>query len=662
MFPTAETLIAVFLLAAGLVRRHLSQGVASAQGGAALIQQLQRLQKLDLPSQQLHASQPPEPAMLQTAGGKAATASDVPVAAAVLLEYCLSDIDMPAGQQSDTGGSTHRALVKSSTASQQSRVQSAPSDRSREAAGKQQTNGKKEDVIRKDAAQLMSQAQAAVAELNGLPLLPLMDMSLGVVRATSGTGSASGHSSHPGSQPVYILPATEEEERLLAGVRGLVISRASLTPTLATKLLQLGTLGLINVLPLTPASLNDHVLPRLLPTAWRGAACVPWHAEAPPAPPTTADPAPGGASTAAAAASSGNPTPTATTAPGTAAVSPALHQAQPLDVSWLRALWVWLAGFGEGVLAIRDWPLLPIKGGKLCALRPHSQVLREGDWPEQVTQALAKLGCMLLDVEGHGPGHAAAGEQPLSSVPAAAGSSGPGSAGNNASGVLPEGLLHSAALAAVVQAPTLQGVLRAIQGHGATGATTGGQAALSQSQAAQALTAAERRQLRAYLLQQRWFAAAPAGAQLGAAADGAHNGGQADGTQPLLTDDLLTTLRALPIYEVHPGHVPGAAQEAPAPGATAAGALASVTPPATPDQAAGSMQLQAGGSLSLVGNGEMEKSGEGVELFVALSQPQPLYLAPPGVDARLLGPAFLHAASASEEVGAGRWTRCWQAI
>jgi hypothetical protein len=116
----------------------------------------------------------------------------------------------------------------------------------------------------------------------------------------------------------------------------------------------------------------------------------------------------------------------------------------------------------------------------------------------------------------------------------------------------------------------------------------------AQSQAAWAqklatLTAGERRQLRAYMLQARWF------------------GGGATPLPP----HLLPILKALPIFEVHQD-------------------LTVVSSPTKP-------------AASLLGEHQASCS-----LFVSLTAQQ-LYLPPPDVDASLLGPLFVKCDSEREE-------------
>jgi sacsin len=132
-------------------------------------------------------------------------------------------------------------------------------------------------------------------------------------------------------------------------------------------------------------------------------------------------------------------------------------------------------------------------------------VLQGGDWTEQLTSALQKLNCCLLDCQ------------------------------------LLSQLLHCPALQPFVQQPTAAGVLDALAAVDSAAAAavgrSGGGSQKPLRQLLQMLTAAERHHLRTYLLQRKWFAPAAAAAAPAAAA---------------LTQGQLQLLRMLPIYEVHP--------------------------------------------------------------------------------------------------------------
>lgn len=126
-----------------------------------------------------------------------------PPAAAVLLDYCLSDLpDLPAPESSTSTTST--ATASNTTA---------------------------------------QAVQAVLRELDGLPLLPLADGTLGILRAqppgpTVTTASATGGS----TAPTYLLAASDAERALLAEVPGLVLC-AALPAGLAARLGALASQG-----------------------------------------------------------------------------------------------------------------------------------------------------------------------------------------------------------------------------------------------------------------------------------------------------------------------------------------------------------------------------------------------------------------------------------
>ena len=201
----------------------------------------------------------------------------------------------------------------------------------------------------------------------------------------------------------------------------------------------------------------------------------------------------------------------------------------------------------------------------------------EGGWTEGVTEAFLSLGLLMLDAAtmmGGSPDEAASG-----------------------GGRVP------ACLVGVVQPPSLVGVLSAlahmeVPPGGAVGAKPWGQRL-------EELSPLGRRQLRAFMLQSRWFSPA----------DGSAPGESPGGLSPR----LLAVLRALPIFEVHSG---GAA------------------PQPIPNEP---IELS---------SGEGERSR-----FCRLDGPMELFLPPAGVemDARLLPPCMLRFGSPVEEaVAEGR--------
>jgi hypothetical protein len=151
------------------------------------------------------------------------------------------------------------------------------------------------------------------------------------------------------------------------------------------------------------------------------------------------------------------------------------------------------------------------------------QVLRAGDWTEQLMSGLTKLGCCLLDTH-------------IISFPCKA-------------------------LAAFVQEPTAAGLLDALAAaqavsaagqaqllasqHGRVGAGSGVVSVHAQwQQQLQQLSGAERHHLRTYLLQGKWFSAVSAVSTA--------SGSSTDGSATGFTQQQVQVLRSLPIFEVHP--------------------------------------------------------------------------------------------------------------
>jgi sacsin len=224
----------------------------------------------------------------------------------------------------------------------------------------------------------------------------------------------------------------------------------------------------------------------------------------------------------------------------------------------------------------------------LMALNYLLQVLQGGDWTEQLTSALQKLGCCLLDCQ------------------------------------LLSQQLNCPALQPFVQQPTAAGVLDALAAADAAaagiGSSSGSNRVTQQQQQQQVaqraasplrrllqtLTAAERHHLRTYLLQRKWFAPAAAASSSAAAATA---------VAAPFTQDQLQLLRLLPIYEVHP--------------------------PLTFEDTKPQQQQQ-----TRVTSGSEEHT-----LHCALAQAgrAPLLLAPDGVSSTVLGSRFLRCESAAEE-------------
>lgn len=154
----------------------------------------------------------------------------------------------------------------------------------------------------------------------------------------------------------------------------------------------------------------------------------------------------------------------------------------------------------------------------LCAIA--LQVLRAGDWTEQLMSGLTKLGCCLLDT--HIINFPCKALAAFVQEPTAA------------------GLLDALAAAQAVSAAGQAQLLASQQGRGGAGAGAVSVQARWQQQLQQ-LSGAERHHLRTYLLQGKWFAA-------GSTASTSSGDGSATG----FTQQQLQVLRSLPIFEVHP--------------------------------------------------------------------------------------------------------------
>lgn len=174
--------------------------------------------------------------------------------------------------------------------------------------------------------------------------------------------------------------------------------------------------------------------------------------------------------------------------------------AQPLTYAWVQVLWRWLQPHAKYRLNLfMGLPIVPVAGAKLAALQPLASstvIAPSADWPPGLQPLLQQLGCEVLD--SHPERFAL---PPLPDYAHAA-----------------SGLGMLGALGAALRLPA-------------------GGAALNRSSQPDAgrlagCSAADKRLLRRYLLQQRWFAAAlqtPGAAEMQAAA--------------------LGLLRQLPIFE-----------------------------------------------------------------------------------------------------------------
>jgi hypothetical protein len=145
---------------------------------------------------------------------------------------------------------------------------------------------------------------------------------------------------------------------------------------------------------------------------------------------------------------------------------------------WLQALWTWLAAHRQDLRLLLScgWPLLPVLGGQLVPLLPLQQspvVLPGSDsWPAGLAEVLTALGVYVLD--------AASFELPLE--------------------VLSSHSVHTSSGLGVAAA-----IRAALGRHQPPTAAAAAEAAAAK------LSAADRRLLRAFLLQRTWFGSAAAG-------------------------------------------------------------------------------------------------------------------------------------------------------
>ncbi|KAK9808692.1 hypothetical protein WJX72_002029 [[Myrmecia] bisecta] len=359
------------------------------------------------------------------------------------------------------------------------------------------------------------------------------------------------------SEPMYVV--AKEDLQLLHRNADCLIAWDTSTP-LGSSLARVAKTGALNLRLLTAEALAATFLPRILPARWRGISTVQW----------TAD------------------------------------DGQQPTVKTMQALWTRLAAF-EDLSPLQQWPLLPVKGGRLCRLSRAAQVVQEGSWAEAVGTALAKLGCHVLDA-----------------------------------GMLPDRVQHTQLLK-YVHPSSGAGILAAI-GAAAESDDVGAHAMQLAERAD--LTAAERQQLRTLLLQGRWFGSSEASciqsAQLAvlkalpifesAYRPGGDNG---DDIQPFAlaehnhaaseSDEEADSASTDSSSDSDAANSPGAAP--PEPPAASLPDL-SPTPPTVPPPT------------------RMRKPQQRAALFVDLQGPR--YLAPEGVHPGVLTAEFLRPGSASE--------------
>lgn len=371
--------------------------------------------------------------------------------------------------------------------------------------------------------QLGSAMLAALQQLHGLPLLPVADGSSvplllssaaqpvytglwqrqqqqqllqNTVRraaaapsapaaAAAGGGRAGAHESC--TTTVVFVPCDDTERQLLSAVPDMQLHPGT-GAALSQVLLKVAATGATNLLPLSCATLAQHVLPRVLPASWQGQDEVQWHSEQ------------------AAVVGSG----------GSGSGSGSSRHHHPYE-AFVRMLWRWAASRSD-VAELAAWPLLPVVGGALHALQRPARVLQGGDWTEGLLSGLARMNVRLLDrsaLDLPCPSLAPFVQQPsaagvLHAVLAACGYENGGAAAGTSTAAAAVARRQQASDAQIVLSPAALAAVDVL---------------------AQRLTAGERGQLRSFLLQACWFE------------------NQSDGAG--VTAAELELMRALPIYEVH---------------------------------------------------------------------------------------------------------------
>jgi hypothetical protein len=183
---------------------------------------------------------------------------------------------------------------------------------------------------------------AASQQLAGLPLLPLLDGTLGTLEAAAGAPAAAAAAA---ARSFYYLPS-DQELRLLGSRPRLLVDVQALGQELQQQLLALAGAAQLNVRRVDAAALARTFLPEILPAAWLGKAAVRY-----------ASGAEGGL----------------------------------VNAEWLQLLWEWLGAQRADLGAFVGLPLLPAKGGKLCAVQAlaSSAVIRP-------ISAVSVSGCAVL--------------------------------------------------------------------------------------------------------------------------------------------------------------------------------------------------------------------------------------------------------------------------
>ncbi|KAG0589167.1 hypothetical protein KC19_1G000400 [Ceratodon purpureus] len=75
--------------------------------------------------------------------------------------------------------------------------------------------------------------------------------------------------------------------------------------------------------------------------------------------------------------------------------NPDLYARHPRQ-DWLRWVWQHFREDCKDLSVFKDWPLLPTKSGHLCKFQTHSKIIREGVWSPSLESILTKVGCRIL--------------------------------------------------------------------------------------------------------------------------------------------------------------------------------------------------------------------------------------------------------------------------
>jgi sacsin len=298
-----------------VVRKLLADNAS--QLANTLAQQQQRWQQQQQEQQQEANGQPP---------------------AAVLLQYCLSDV----AEGSSTNADDSEASVPVNSSSSSS------------------------------SAQLSAGLLSALQQLDGLPLLPASDGSFKPIRLNAQRSSSSSRSRGrlPGQQAgqsnteaVLYMPANSLEQQLLQQLPGQLL-HLSVSAELKQQLLQIAAAGVSNIRVISCRSLDEYILPQLLPPAWFSQLEVTWDRN-----------------------SSNHPDSSTRTNSQDAVVQevdpqqqqqhiaqqqPQEQQQQP-SREFVVLLWQWLSQRSDAA-DLAHWPLLPVAGGRLRLLQQPAQV------------------------------------------------------------------------------------------------------------------------------------------------------------------------------------------------------------------------------------------------------------------------------------------------